>query len=380
MATALCAPSDLDRRRNEYMAVIRDPGKSEGAKLKAKVGMIETAREQIAAVTSREIASRVIGQAVQLLREDPKLAAVDVGSLITCVARAAMLDLRLGGLRPEAYIVPIPKRAKKGDEWVTIRTDANLWPSYHGWTSLVRRTNRMGRDPVVSCVFEGEEFSAILEDGLLICRHKAEALNANRRSGKDDTIAYVWVRWTIDGRPTDFLMSRAEIEEHKKQYSKKPHGGEWNWDTKWREMAEKTVIIMSVRRGHVPACFDLEDIGFADEETAAAPIVDLSVVDGECAPSEDDTEPVAMLEAPQEPVTAPAAGKPLDRSLSDETPRQSFERYEARLAECTSTKDCANLYAAFFGGDSPHQWTDEDRGLANELRAKRVDAIRGVQA
>lgn len=375
MATALAPQSDLDRRRGEFMAVIRDPNKSESAKLRAKVGMVETARDQIAAVTNREIAMRVINQAVQILREDPKLAAVDVGSLVTCVARAAMLDLRLGGLRPEAYIVPIPKRAKRGEEWVTIRTDANLWPSYHGWTSLVRRTNRMGREPVVSCVFEGEEFSAILEDGLLICRHKADALNANRRSGKDDTIAYVWVRWTIDGRPTDFLMSRAEIEEHKKQYSKKPHGGEWNWDTKWREMAEKTVIIMSVRRGHVPACFDLEDIGFADEETAAAPIVDLGVVDGECAPSEESPPEVsALIDPPQE--QPPVAS---DRAFSDETPRQSFERYEARLAECTNPRECNDLYSAFFpiaGG--PHAWSDEDRGLANELRAKRVDTIRGV--
>ena len=60
MATALSSPSDLDRRRTDFMAVIRDPDKSDGAKLKAKVGMVETAREQIAAVTSREIAARVI--------------------------------------------------------------------------------------------------------------------------------------------------------------------------------------------------------------------------------------------------------------------------------------------------------------------------------
>lgn len=380
MATALVPQSDVDRQRTEFMAIIRDPNKSEGAKLRAKVGMVETARDQIAAVTSREIAARVIAQAVQLLREDPKLAAVDVGSLITCVARAAMLDLRLGGLRPEAYIVPIPKRAKRGEDWVTVRTDANLWPSYHGWTALVRRTNRMGREPIVSCVFEGEEFSAILEDGLTICRHKADALNANRRSGSDEKIAYVWVRWTIDGRPVDFLMSRAEIEAHKKQYSKKPHGGEWNWDTKWREMAEKTVIIMSVRRGHVPACFDLDDVGFADEETAASPIVDLGVVDGECSPSADeptDDEAQSMLEPPAAVGHEQSA---VPQPLGSETPAQVFARYEARLAEATTTKDCANLFDAFFGAKAVHAWDDSDRGLANELRAKRVDAIRGVTA
>lgn len=368
MATALSPTSALDQRRAELMTIIRDPNKSEQAKLKAKVGMIETSRADVEKVAGREAARRVIAQASQLLREDPKLGPVEVASLMTCVYRAGMLDLRLGGLRPEAYVVPLPVRAKRNGEWVTVRTDANLWPSYHGWISLVRRTGRMGREPIVSSVFEGEDFSATLEDGRTICRHKADALNANRRSGDDSKITYVWIRWTIDGVPTDVLMSRAELEAHKVQYSKKPHAGEWNWDTKWREMAEKTVIIMSVRRGHVPACFDLGEVGFGDEEVSL-PTMSEFVIDGECSPSEDAAEP------PRIETHEPAQELP---PLGSETPQQAFARYEARLAEATTTKDCANLFAAFFGDGSAHAWSDEDRGLANELRAKRVDAIRGV--
>lgn len=62
-----------------------------------------------------------------------------------------------------------------------------------------------------------------------------------------------------------------------------------------------------------------------------------------------------------------------------ETPQQAFTRYEALLAEAKSVKECAHLFGAFFGdGSSVHKWSDEDRGLANEARARRVDAIRNV--
>lgn len=61
-----------------------------------------------------------------------------------------------------------------------------------------------------------------------------------------------------------------------------------------------------------------------------------------------------------------------------ETPKQAFDRYETRLAECQTVKECANLFSAFFGDRSPHKWNDEDQGIANEMRAKRVDAIRGM--
>jgi recombinational DNA repair protein RecT len=396
---------DVAEERKRWMAILRDKNAPDGEILRAKVGIIETAREQIEDATASGVDGKVIvDYAIQLLREDPKILPCTVSSLVTSISRGAMCGLKLGGLRPEAYIVPVPLRKKVGrdgniitgsaktveatpGDWMIVRTDASLWPSYHGWIKLVRNTGRLLRDPLVMVVYEGEEFAADFEDGVLVCKHKGSALNPARRAGDDGKIIYVWSRWFLDTGSVDVLLSREEIEAHKKQYSKKPKYGEWNWDTKWREMAEKTVIIHSVRRRFVPMQTEAQGLGLLDEATAdeqspRLAIADsLGVIDGECQVVDEESDDSsgdgqgpasATIEAPKQP-TPPCEPSKL---VAAETLDQVFGRFIERLAQTKSVAEAGKVYDAFFAPDSAHKWTPEHEAAGAKARTEHNELVR----
>lgn len=362
MATATMELASREDMQRKFCAILSDAKASEGEKLRAKINLIEMEREQIAAKAIGVDGNLLVDAAIQLLKEEPKLAPCSVRSLVVAIQRACMCGFRIGGLRPEAHIVPIPVRAKRNGEWVTVRVDACCWPGYHGWVKLARNTGRMDQDPRVTCVYEGEDFSGDLIDGVLRVSHRGNLFNTHRKAGDDSKITFVWARWFIDGREIDVAMSREEIEAHAKQYSKKPQKGEWNWETKWKEMAEKTVLIHSVRRGKVPA--ELVDPAWrGGTDRGGALTVDTSVIDGEAvAVIEDETEDAEPQTALPQPVAEQA--------------RDSWGEYKAALARAETVKDVGAVYDAYFGPESAIAWTNEQLEASVTLFQSRKDEVR----
>jgi recombination protein RecT len=370
----------VEQERAKWMAILRDKNAADGDVLRAKVGIIETAREQIQNAAPQGVDGKtIVDYAIQLMREDPKILPCTISSLVTAISRAAMCGLRLGGLRPEAHIVPTKVNKKIGpNKFETIRTDANLWPGYHGWIKLVRNTGRMTAEPIVACVYEGEEFSADIVDGVVRCGHKGSALNAARRSGDDSKVTYVWARWFLDSGTVDVVMSREDIQAHARQYSKKPQYGEWNWETKWREMAEKTVLIHSVRRRFVPMQVEAAGLGLLDEDTqeqSPLPAIadSLGVIDGEFSAVEDPEQD----ESPQiieDPVKASPQTPPNDKPTTDEL----VQRYMVEIAHQGTQKEVGDAHDKYLppDGANPHGFTAEQQKMMVKAFQDRLAEVR----
>lgn len=218
------------------------------------------------------------------LDNNPDLYKCDPTSLIRCLIEATTNGLEIGGVRHQAYIVPYGRTAK-------------LIPSYLGYIALLEQTGKL-RSATFECVHECDKFSWTLgiEEDLL----HVPSIKPDRAS---IPITHVYVVFRLaDGVNVINVWTKPEIELHKEQYSKGWQRSDSPWQTAWRQMAIKTVVLDTFHRGRLPMNQSLMQFVERERIVTEQGILDSSVDLAEFEPPPsiiDQTPPPPKEETPQ---------------------------------------------------------------------------------
>jgi recombination protein RecT len=177
-------------------------------------------------------ADRLARIALTAVQRVPKLLDCTQRSFAGALMTAAQLGLEPDGVIGQAYLIPRANRRAGTDEVV-------LQVGYKGLLELSQRSGQIGSISV-RVVRRGDEFtfSYGLDDTLT---HRPGDENAEA----EVTHVYAIVR-TKDGGRYFELMTRGQIEAHRRRYSK--DGREDSaWNTAWEWMAKKTVLIQALK-------------------------------------------------------------------------------------------------------------------------------------
>ncbi len=161
------------------------------------------------------------------VRSTPGLASCDHMSFLAAMMSAAQLGLEPNTPLGQAYILPY-KNNKKGITEVQFQI---------GYKGLIDLAYRSGEVEVVQaqCVYENDKFEC--EYGI---EPKLKHIPAEGERGKMIKV-YAMFRTKSGGYGFE-VMSRKDIEDHAKKYSKAYASSFSPWKTNFEEMAKKTVL------------------------------------------------------------------------------------------------------------------------------------------
>lgn len=151
-------------------------------------------------------------------------------SFVGALMNAAQLGLEPNTPLGQAYIIPYKRTKKDGTE----EYEAQFQIGYKGLIDLAHRSGEF-KTIYAHAVYENDEFE--YELGLdQALKHKP----AKKDRGK--AIYYYAVYHLTNGGYGFYVMSKDDIEEHKRRFSKAASRGFSPWSTDFDEMAKKTVI------------------------------------------------------------------------------------------------------------------------------------------
>jgi recombination protein RecT len=193
-------------------------------------------KAQIALALPRHMtADRLARIAMTELRRIPKLQQCDPMSFLGAVMQCSQLGLEPGGALGHVYILPFEKRAKQGNQWVTVSTEAQVIIGYRGMIDLARRSGQI-ISIEARAVYEGDTFDVTLGLNSNIT-HKPDWNNPNRDNPAKLIFVYAVAKLKDGGIQFD-VMSRSEVEATRAR-SKAATSGPWVTD--YVAMALKTV-------------------------------------------------------------------------------------------------------------------------------------------
>lgn len=224
--------------------------------------LLERGKDQFAAALPEHITpERMIRVVLTSLRRTPDLLRCEPLSLMKASLEAAQLGLEPDGVLGFAYLVPFGR-------------EVQLLPGYKGLIDLCRRSGTISTIDA-HCVYEGDRFDFGLGDEPYIKHHPD--LNADRR---DESITYVYAIAKLrDGGIQRCVMSRKQIDEHCKKYSRGAGRKESPWQTAFPWMAKKTALRQLVKL--LPVSVEAQRVIAREEqfETESLPI-EKTVVQG----------------------------------------------------------------------------------------------------
>jgi recombination protein RecT len=203
--------------------------------------------------------------AVTVLRNDPKLQACSLPSILSGLMQSAQLGVEIGGVRQQAYLVP-RWNSKLGCQEATFQL---------GYRGMIDLAARAGITVTVDEVCEHDTIDYELGTNAYL-RHKPALAN---RGG---TIGYYAVASFRDGRPAAFtIIGRGEAEAFRDRFaaSKTKDGVIYGpWDTDFDAMARKTAVRQLLN--YLPQSIELQQALSADEGgPVVLPALEVSTVD-----------------------------------------------------------------------------------------------------
>ena len=284
-------------------------------------------------------------------------------SILVCLIQAAQLGLELDGITGQAYLVPFKNNN-------TGQRECQLIPGYKGLLTLAYNSDKV--DSVnAKTVHEGDSFQ--FNYGL-----NPDLIHIPKFDAKKRKISHVYcvVKMKTGGHVFD-IMSKDEIEEHKKRYSHAAKKKDSVWEKEWEAMAKKTVIRRTLKL--VPQSPDLRLAVTMDEraevgmEQKLAP--NFEIIDIE---PEDQAEVLKQKLEAQKEKTAKRAAKTSSKSAKSSEKDKSDDQSGDITPKPSTTntgkykgnyeKDAIDRYNQLLlvGGDSP--------ALLDQLTGnKRVD-------
>lgn len=214
-------------------------------------------KAQLAAALPRHMTpDRMIRIVSTEIRKTPELANCDIQSFVGAVVQCSQLGLEPGNALGHAYILPFEKKRKQGNQWVTVRTDAQLIIGYRGMIDLARRSNQI-ISISARTVRQGDSFH--FEYGL------NENLTHVPGENEDSPITHVYaVARLKDGGVQFEVMTHNQIE---KVRASSKAGQNGPWVSHWEEMAKKTVIRRLFK--YLPVSIEMQKAVILDEKAEA---------------------------------------------------------------------------------------------------------------
>lgn len=214
--------------------------------------LLQRARKQIEVALPRHLtAERMIRVAITAVSKTPALQECSPLSIVGCVIQSAELGLELSNPLGHAYMVPYRNKH-------TGQKEAQFQIGYRGLQELAYRSGRVSSFPA-HVVFENDSF--VFEYGTKpILKHKPTLSEPGPAKAVYAVIVFK------DGSSDFEVMSVAQIEAHRKRYSKDSRQDS-AWNTAWDEMAKKTVIRRLAKRA--PLSADIVRAAVADEYVEA---------------------------------------------------------------------------------------------------------------
>lgn len=194
---------------------------SETKKNKTIFDVIQAGKKQFEAALPQHVNSdRFLRIALTSIRQNPKLAQCKQESLLAALMTSAQLGLEPGVLG-QCYLIPYGQ-------------ECQFQISYKGMIELLRRSGQL-KDIYAYSVYSNDEFEMIygLERDL---KHKPKLEDRGELTG-----CYC-VAILKDGARAFEFMTKKEIEEHAKRFSKAYNANSSPWKTDFEAMAHKTVV------------------------------------------------------------------------------------------------------------------------------------------
>lgn len=216
---------------------------------------LEQMMPNIEAILPKHVtADRMSRIALNVIRTNPKLLECSIDSLMGGVMEAAKLGLE-PGLMGQCYLIPFEKKKKQGNEWVTVKIEAQFIIGYKGLIDLVRRSGQVSTIEART-VHENDffDYEYGLDDKLV---HKPTLNN------RGEAIAYYAVCKLKDGGSSFLVMSKEELVQYKDKYSKAKSFGPWVDD--FDAMARKTCLRQLIK--YLP--ISVEHLSNFDERSGA---------------------------------------------------------------------------------------------------------------
>lgn len=153
-----------------------------------------------------------------------QLQQADASSIMKAGAIAATLDLPIDPNFGYAYIVPYNNKGKN---------EAQFQMGYKGFVQLAMRTGQY-KKITVSELYDGQfkSYDPITDTLEYDLNDKVS----------DETTHYIAYFKLLNGFEKYFIMSKEEVEEHARKYSKTFNASFSNWKTNFDGMAKKTVL------------------------------------------------------------------------------------------------------------------------------------------
>lgn len=259
--------------------------------LRTELEKIKPALQQV--LPKHLTAERVIKVVLTATNRQPDLLEATMSSIVRSVMQAAELGLEIGGLMGEAYLVVFnTKISKKGqaDRW---EKQAQCIPGYRGLLKLARQSGEViGAN--ARLVYEGDHFEVDLAKNTITHVPNFDG----DRSDEKIKCAYCILKLRDNPEPHFDVMTKAEIEKVRKNFSRQPDG--MMWTKSYGEACRKTVVRRTLK--YAPLSTERLQAALEHDDHVATDIGETLDV----LPPPDD--PVALLEAQlaEPPQTVPA--------------------------------------------------------------------------
>jgi len=281
-------------------------------KLKTVRALLEKSKGQIEVALPKHMSpDRMLRVAMTCIQRNPLLLDCTPTSLIGALIKASQLGLEPDGLGNRAYLIPRRNNKRNGV------LEANFQAGYAGLMDLARRSRDLAVFHPPREVYQGDALEY----------HFGTKPDLRHRTGADsvedeERITHVYaVAELMNGRTPFEIMTRAQIEAHRKKYSKDKRD-ENVWATNWPAMARKTLVIRLCK--WLPASVELEAaLALVERDDAGLPQELGALVDPSEASSSGGDDP-------------PAGGRKLDEAM---------KKLEAGAAAAGPTDDRESLLA-----------------------------------
>ena len=215
-------------------------------------------------------AGAFIGSLQALTKQNHLFANCDAKSTVAAAMKAATLKLPIDQNLGFAYIIPYGKQAQ-------------FQMGYKGFVQLAMRSGQY-KTINASVVHEGEVEGVDFISGEII---------RGQRTG-NNVIGYVAYFQLINGFSKTLYMTKEEIEQHARKFSKAYNSGPWK--TNCDQMALKTVLKLLISRYGIMS-IDMQDSG----AMATALTYDQAAVGDDGAPQYIDNPRSSYNQQPQQP-------------------------------------------------------------------------------
>ena len=223
---------------------VTDNKNKEPQTIKDWIKVMEPAiKKALPSVITAERFSRIALTAISV---NPKLAECTPQSFIGALMNAAQLGLEPNTPLGQAYLIPFDNNRKINGEYVKI-SEVQFQIGYKGLIELAYRSGEF-TNIYAKEVFENDEFE--YEFGLEpVLKHKPASGN------RGEVIAYYAVFKLTNGGFGFEVMSKSDIENHAKKYSKSFGNDKTPWSKNYDEMAKKTVLKKVLKYAPIKAEF-----------------------------------------------------------------------------------------------------------------------------